>query len=151
MIGKIFAGIILGPIVAILGAFVFALTIASPDGNANATMTGQALWIVWAIAIVIAVLSPTAGKACRRLFLVSALLSLALPIASAIFSGNSTAASTEAGSAAFTAGTAIGGGLITLMSGFLGFFLGAIFLVLAFFTGRDKQVVVVRESEEKSN
>ena len=51
----------------------------------------------------------------------------------------------ETGDAAVTAGAAIGGGLVTLIAGFLGFFLGAIFLVVGLLVGRDKQVIVVKE------
>lgn len=42
------------------------------------------------------------------------------------------------------AGAAIGGGLISGVMGFVGFFLGVVFLVIGLLVGRDKQVIYVQ-------
>ena len=43
------------------------------------------------------------------------------------------------------AGAAIGGGLISGLMGFVGFFIGVVFLIIGFLVGRDKQVVYVEK------
>ena len=52
---------------------------------------------------------------------------------------------TETESTAAAAGAALGGGMITAITGFLGFLLGIIFLVIGLLVGRDKEVVIIRE------
>ena len=47
---------------------------------------------------------------------------------------------------AAVAGAAIGGGLVTGFMGILGFFLGAVLLIIGFLVGRDGQVVCVQAS-----
>ncbi len=72
---------------------------------------------------------------------------MALPLSTMVFAGSvATEAAAAAGehAAAAATGVVIGGGLITVFAGFLGFFLGAVFLVVGFLIGRDKQVVVVQ-------
>ena len=46
------------------------------------------------------------------------------------------------------AGAAIGGGLISGFMGFVGFFLGVVFLIIGLLVGRDKQVVYVERQPE---
>lgn len=153
MFGKIVSGVLGGLIVATLGSFVVTIAGAGSDPEASGEFGAKAFFVIWALSIVIAVMAKGAGKAWRRLMLTSAVLSFLLPLASFIFSGAHVAevASTggeHAGAAA--AGAAIGGGLITMISGFLGFFLGIIFLLIGLLVGRDKQVIVVKESEVTS-
>jgi hypothetical protein len=47
---------------------------------------------------------------------------------------------------AAAAGAAIGGGLVTGFMGILGFFLGAVLLIIGFLVGRDRQVVCAQAS-----
>ncbi|WP_444922661.1 hypothetical protein ACJJH9_00120 (plasmid) [Microbulbifer sp. DLAB2-AF] len=76
--------------------------------------------------------------------LVSAVLCFLLPVAGLVFTGNAVADTT---SGAEAAGAAIGGGLVSGFMGFVGFFLGIVFLIIGLLTGRDKQVIVVREGQ----
>lgn len=71
-----------------------------------------------------------------------------MPLSSFIFTGSHVAeVATQGGeyAGAAAAGAALGGGLITAISGFLGFFLGVIFLVVGLLTGRDKEIIVIKE------
>lgn len=147
MIGKIFAGIIGGFIVAVLGALV--VTIASANNSeSGGSIGGIAFFVFWAIGIIIAFLAKNAGKAWRRLILLSALLSFSLPLSSFVFSGAAVSQAIVDGgdqAAAAATGAAIGGGIVTAISGFLGFFLGIIFLVIGLIVGREKQIVVIQQ------
>jgi hypothetical protein len=150
---KFIAGIIGGLIIAIIGVFDLAVAGASrPESIAGyGLIVFIALWIV---GIVIAVMAPSAVKAWRRLLITSGLLSFLLPLSAIFFTGSQVAGTLERGgefAAAATAGTAIGGGIITGMMGILGFSLGAIFLVTGLLIGRDKQVIYVQAPPEVKN
>ena len=69
-----------------------------------------------------------------------------LPLSAMIYSGEQLA-ETQDGAEAL--GTAIGGGLLTGLTGFVGFFLAAIFLVIALLVGREKQIVIVKEVQDQ--
>jgi hypothetical protein len=72
-----------------------------------------------------------------------------MPISSLIFSGAQVADAASQGgeyAGAATAGAALGGGMVTAITGFLGFYLGVIFLVIGLLVGRDKQIVIIKES-----
>ena len=134
---KVIAGIIGGLIVAILGSAVFGLTFG---GSENGSAVGVAFFVLWAISLAIAILSESGGRAWRKLFFISAALSFALPLSSLVFGGR---AVIEAEGGAEAVGTAIGGGLIAVFTGFVGFFLGLVFLVLGFVTGRTGPTQVI--------
>ena len=147
MFGKMVSGIIGGLIIAILGALVVTVAIASePESGGQAGAV--AFLVFWIFGLVLALTASRAGKAWRRILVTSAILSFAMPLSSFIFTGSQvTKAATQGGeyAAAAAAGAALGGGLITAITGFLGFFLGIIFLVVGLLTGRDKEVVVIKE------
>jgi hypothetical protein len=89
----------------------------------------------WAIALVVTISAPRAGKTWRRLLIISSLLAFAMPILSFIYKGvqvtSSAIQGSEYSSAVAAAGAALGGGMVaTVITGFLGFFLGVIFLVI---------------------
>ncbi len=144
MFGKIISGIIGGLIVASLGALVVTIALASDPAKGGQTGVSS-FFIFWIAAIVIAISAPRAGKAWRRLLVTSSILSLAMPISSFIFTGTQVTEAAEHSGAA-VAGAALGGGIITAISGFLGFFLGAIFLIIGLLVGRDKKIVVLKEN-----
>ena len=142
---KILAGLLGGLVFAIIGAFWVTAALASSPlkgGHVGA----MAFWVLWGLALLIAMLAPSGGKAWRRILIASGLLCLLLPLSGIIFTGNSMAAvsSADPHAGARVAGSAIAGGLISGLLGFVGFFLGLVFLVIGLLVGRDKTVVYVQ-------
>ncbi len=143
---KILAGIIGGLIIAIIGAMVIALGGAS-QASSGGSYGAIAFFALWIVGITIAVMAPSAAKAWRRLLITSAVLSFLLPLSAIVFTGSQVASTMEKGgeyAGAAAAGAAIGGGLVSGFMGILGFFLGAVFLVIGLLVGRDKQVVYIQ-------
>jgi len=147
MFVKIVSGIIGGLIIAILGTLIVTIGLAGDLESVG--HTGDVAFLVfWVFGMVLALTASRAGKAWRRILVTSAILSFVMPLSAFIFTAAQVAdAVTEGGEyvGAAAAGAAFGGGLITALSGFLGFFLGVIFLVVGLLTGRDKEVVIIRE------
>jgi hypothetical protein len=143
---KALAGIIGGLILAVIGAILVTTTFAAlPEkGGSWGAISFFALWIV---GIVVAVRSTSASKAWRKLLITSAVLSFLLPLSGLIYTGSFMAKHVDSNAqyaGAQAAGAAIGGGLISGLMGFVGFFLGVVFLVIGLLVGRDKQVVYVQ-------
>ena len=143
---KVLAGIIGGLILAVIGAILVSVTFgASPEkGGSWGAISFLAFWVV---GIVVAIRSASASKAWRKLLISSAVFSFLLPLSGLIYTGSFMAkhVDTKAQYAgAQAAGAAIGGGLISGFMGFVGFFLGVVFLVIGLLVGRDKQVVYVQ-------
>jgi len=143
---KALAGIIGGLILAIIGAILVTVTFAaSPEQGGS--WGAISFLVFWVLGIVIAVRSTTAPKAWRKLLLSSAVLSFLLPLSGLIYTGSFMAKHVDPNAeyaAAQAAGAAIGGGLVSGFMGFVGFFLGAVFLVIGLLVGRDKQVVYIQ-------
>lgn len=143
---KFVAGIFGGLILAIIGAMLVTVTFAaSPEKGGS--WGAVSFFLLWVVGIVIAVLAKSASKAWRRLLLTSAVLSFLLPLSGVIYTGSFMATHVDpadkyAGAAA--TGVAIGGGLVSGFLGFVGFFLGVVFLVIGLLVGRDKQIVYVQ-------
>ena len=151
MIGKIISGLVGGLIVAILGAMLVTLALASNPESGGQT-GAMAFFVFWVVAVVMALTAPRAGKAWRRLLITSGLLSFAMPISSLIFSGAQVADAASQGgeyASAAVAGAALAGGMVTAITGFVGFFLGVIFLVIGLLVGTDKQIVIIKEGESE--
>lgn len=149
---KILAGILGGLLMALIGAFVIAVGGAarSVGGGMFGTFAFVALWV---LGVFIALFAPSASKAWRRLLITSGIFSFLLPLSAIIFTGTHVAKVMEKGGEfvnAATAGAAIGGGLVSGFMGILGFFLGAIFLVIGLLIGRDKQVVYIQPESTKN-
>jgi hypothetical protein len=143
---KILAGLIGGLIIAILGAVVIAVGGAA-NPKSGATYGFVAFFILWLVGIVVAVKAPSAGKAWRRLLITAAVLSFLLPLSALFLAGSHVAGTLEKGgeyAGAAAAGAAIGGGLVSGFMGVIGFFLGAVFLVIGLLVGREKQVVYIQ-------
>ena len=147
---KIIAGLLGGFILAVLGAILVTITFAaSPEKGGS--WGAIAFLIFWVIGIAVALRAKSAAKAWRRLFLSSAVLSFLAPISAIIYTGSFMATQVDTASVyagAQAAGAAIGGGLISGFMGFVGFFLGVVFLIIGLLVGRDKQVVYVERQPE---
>ena len=132
-IGKLLAGLVGGFAFAFIGYMVIIL----PLGG-NEALVGPILFGLWALALVIAFKAKRAAKAWRRLLIGCAVFSLMLPLSALIFSGVQVAEIGAEGSGAATAGAVAGGGIVTVMTGFVSFFMAAIFLLVGLLIGRDK-------------
>ena len=149
---KILAGILGGLIIAILGSIVIALGGAS-GASSGGSYGAIAFIVLWVVGIVVAVMAPSAAKAWRRLLITSGILCFLLPLSAIVFTGTHIAGTLEKGgeyAGAAAAGAVIGGGLVSGLMGILGFFLGAVFLVIGLLIGRDKQVVYVQSAPPSS-
>jgi hypothetical protein len=152
MFGKVFSGIFGGLIIAIIGTLLVVVATASDRESDGSTGT-IVFFVMWAIGLTIALAASRAGKAWRRLLIIAGLLAFAMPLSSLIFANNEVInAANEGGDYAGAAatGAAIGGGLVTAISGFLGFFLGVIFLVIGLLVGRDQKVIIVKETSNEN-
>lgn len=143
---NVLAGIIGGLIMASIGTLVIAISGAFRLGTGS-NYGALAFIVFWIVGIFVAIKAPSASKAWSRLLISSGLLSFLLPLAALVFTGSHVAKTIEKGGQhvdAAAAGAAIGGGLVSGFMGILGFFLGAVFLVIGFIVGRDKQIVYVQ-------
>ena len=148
---KVLAGIICGLIMAIIGAMVIAISGVSRLGT-GANYGAFAFIVFWIVGMFVAAKVPSASKAWSRLLISSGLLSFLLSLAAIISTGTLVAkAIDKGGQYAETAGVAIGGGLVSGFMGILGFFLGAVLLVIGFMVGRDKQIVYVQTGSPDKN
>jgi hypothetical protein len=150
---KVLAGIIGGLIMAIIGAMVIAISGVSRLGS-GANYGAFAFIVFWIVGMFVATKAPSASKAWSRLLISSGLLSFLLPLSAMVFTGTQVAKTIEKGGQyvdAATAGAVIGGGLVSGFMGILGFFLGAVFLLIGFMVGRDKQIVYVQAVSPDKN
>ena len=137
---KFLAGLIGGLVLAVLGMLLVTVTFGA--AKEGAFFGASAFGSFWLGGLVIAITAPRAGKSWRRLFLSSAVVSFLLPLAGLVYTGTYMASNTSGGAEA--AGAAIGGGLISGALGFIGFFLGVVFLILGLVVGRDPQIVYMQ-------
>jgi hypothetical protein len=147
---KFIAGVFGGLFLAVLGLMLFTVTFASSPETVGGGAT-IIFFILWVVGIVVALRDKTAAKAWRHLLLASAVLSFLLPISGIIYTGSYMATqvdTTHEYAGAEVAGAAIGGGLVSGFMGFVGFFLGVVFLVIGLLVGRDKQVVYVEKRSQ---
>ena len=150
---KILAGIIGGLILAILGAIVIAIGGATNPGKSG-SYGAIAFFILWIAGIVVAVTAPSPAKAWRRLLIASAVFAFLLPLSGVIFTGSHVASTMEKGgqyAGAAATGAAIGGTLVSGFMGIVGFFLGAVFLVIGLLVGREKQIIYLQAPPSKTD
>lgn len=150
---KILAGIIGGLILAILGAIVIGVGGATNPGKGG-SFGAIAFFVLWIACIVVAVMAPSPAKAWRRLLIASAIFAFLLPLSGVIFTGSHVASTMEKGgeyAGAAATGAAIGGTLVSGFMGIIGFFLGAVFLVIGLLVGRDNQVIYVTAPPPKTD
>ena len=150
IIGVVFAVATLAVLVPVLMAFV-------PTDGASNDIYG---WIVWGLAAFVALiilLAPTIRRAFGRAFLLLGSAFFLLPISSVLLGGRATmeAMSSSPGAddgVTAAVGTVMTGGM-ALAGGFVGFFLGAIFIIagLVLALGGRREVVVVERSVSRSD
>lgn len=145
---KLAAGLVGGFFLSALAALLFTLGLPHKDGIAP--LAGAiSFYVVLLGSVVFAFFSASPAKALRRLFLTCSVLAFLLPLSGLVFTGDMMANMTPAASdhsGAYHAGVAIGGGIVSGVLGFVGFFAGGIFLVIGLLIGRDKQIVYVQAS-----
>jgi hypothetical protein len=139
MAGKIFAGIVMGIVVAILASLVVGLGTGGGERGGHAGLWGALIGFV--LTMVLALRAGAGRYAWGRGFLLAGLLCLAMPLASMMLAGIVGAeqvshAASNAEKAGSAAGVFLGGTIITFVSGVVGFFLGAIFLISSYFALR---------------
>jgi hypothetical protein len=143
---KVVAGIIGGLFLAVIGAILVTVTLAASP-TTGGSWGAISFFAFWVVGLVVAILSASASKAWRKLLLSSSVLSFLLPLSGPIYTGGFMAKHVDTNAqyaGAQAAGAAIGGGLISGFMGFVGFFLGVVFLIISLLVGRDKQVVYVQ-------
>lgn len=124
---------------AVLGSLIVGVTFAASGTGGSG---GFAAFFICGIAgLAIALTAPAAAKAWRRLLITAGIMSFLLPLAGILYTGSYVATKTSGNAEA--AGALIGGGLVSGALGFVGLFLGVVFLVIGLLVGRDKQVVYV--------
>ncbi len=142
----------------VIGLPVMLIVLPSLAGNPEASVgwafLGPGIAVIATIVIVL--FAPTARIAWGRLFLLNGLVSLALPLSGIVSSallGHQILRHVEGSREAETGvamGAGLGGMMVSGMLGIVGFFLGAIFLVLAFVALRNAPRSK-RRSEKLSN
>ena len=149
---KVLAGILGGLLIALIGAVVVAVANAGGSG-AGGGRAAIAFLVLWIGGVVVAVRSPSAPKAWRRLLIIAAVSCMMLPLAAILFTGGQVAGALQSGgqhAGAAAVGSAIGGGLVSGLMGLVGFFLGAIFLVIGLLVGRATRVMYVQAPSDVS-
>lgn len=136
---KALAGIIGGLLMAVIGLMS---TVVVGSLNFDSSFRGVFVFFaLWIVGVVIAVSAKSASKAWRRLFISSGLLSFFLPLSAIFFTGARVSSAIDKGgdmAAVTVTSAALSGGLLTGFMSILGFFLGAIFLIIGLLVGRDK-------------
>lgn len=148
---KIISGILAGLILSLVLLLVFTLVLGPMlwSSFGGSLVSAFSPWIVGIGAgVIVGIKSATAAKVWRRMLITTGLLCFSLPLAAFAFTGQlasqmptGTSAAEHAGAAA---GAAVSGILIGGFLGFIGFFAGAIFLVIGLLVGRDPKVVYVQ-------
>ncbi|AOY57304.1 hypothetical protein [Desulfococcus multivorans] len=113
-------------LLAPIGNMVVEAALGRPFDTGDA-ITGVVLWSAVVIAIVYK--APTCAKAWRRIFLTCGVLCFAVPLA-------------KMGSVppAFAGAAVVGSGIVSI-------FPGTFFLIVGLLTGRNKQIIIIKESE----
>ena len=139
---KFVAGLIGGLILAILALLLASMLTAGASDDP--TVAVAAFLGAWVVAMIVALTAPKASKAWRRLMIMSAIASFLLPLSGLFYTGAYIANQTNDGIE--VAGAALGGTMLSGALGFVGFFLGVIFLIIGLLVGRDKQVIIVHQA-----
>jgi hypothetical protein len=135
-VGKAISGVGTGIVAAILAAFVVGMAIGGGAGGGKAG--AWAMLIGFGTVLLSALMAQTGKRAWGRGSLICALLSFALPLSGFLLSRIVGAqavgqAQTDAEQVGAAIGAGLGGMFLTGTLAVVGFFLGLIFLVMAFF------------------
>lgn len=149
VVGGIFR-IIIGFIFGAASALALSPAFAAFGGTDPGAGIGVAYWIFIVACMALAFFAPTIRRAFGRGFLVLGASTFALPISVLLLSGRVASdtmatAVTESERAGAALGAGIAGTVMTGAAGFVGFFLGAIFLIigLVLALGGRREVIVV--------
>ena len=137
MLGKIFAALLGGFVISILGSMVVGLSVGA--GEEGGSIGGISFFVFYVYSFVISLRSSSTIRAWKWLLINSAILCFLLPISSMLFTGIFIAEETSG--AAEAAGGFLGGTLVTIIAGFFGFFLGVIFLVIGLLVGNTEKEI----------
>lgn len=147
---KVIAGLIGGLLVAILASVVYATSLAAIGPSAKLGVIS--FFVLWACGFYVSLKSSSPTLAWRELLLTAAILSFLLPLSGMLYTGSFMATKLNPATDMFgaqTAGAMIGGGIITALLGFAGFFLGMAFLIPGLLLGRNgKEVFSDNSSDE---
>ncbi|HJP45927.1 MAG: hypothetical protein QGE95_15325 [Arenicellales bacterium] len=146
-IGKLFAGIVGGIVVALLSYFVLSLALASGGGLEQDNIS-LVIFGVWGFMVLVSILTKRPARAWRVQFILASLLCFSLPLSSVVFTGASMIDVVDQSAPALI-GTFVGGSLVTMLAGVTGFFMGLILLVIGLLIGRENAVIIVNQSEKK--
>lgn len=142
---RIFLGVVFGSASALALSPAFAAFSGSEPGAA----TGVAFWVFIIACIALLFFAPTIRRAFGRGFLMLGASTFALPISVLLLSGRVASdtmatAVTESERAGAALGAGVAGTIMTGAAGFIGFFLGTIFLIigLVLALGGRREVVV---------
>lgn len=137
MLSKIFAAIVGGFIISIVGSMLVGLSVGA--GSEGGVVASNAFWVLYIVSFVVSLRSNSSKQAWRRLLITSSILSFLLPISSMLFTGMFIAEETSG--AAEAAGGLIGGALVTGITGIFGFFMGVIFLIIGLLIKDEKESI----------
>ena len=142
IINGIIGGILLGVALSVVVGFTVSPMLSAGDAQTVVKWPTIAWFAGVALGVLFALKAATVAKVWRRVLVALALICFALPLAGIIFSGGVAAMHPEASkSAGAMAGYAVGGTLVTGLLAIVGFFLGAIFLIVGLLIGRDPKIV----------
>lgn len=143
LLWRVVAGVVGGLIVGALAANIFNFLFADPTaedaGKVVSALSGILFLALWIGAIVLGVRSPGPARAWRHLLIPSGILSLVLPLAALVMTGRMASAKAAVGGqmAELEAGAyAVGGTFLSIVVGFFGVILGAIFLTVGLLVGK---------------
>lgn len=139
---KAIAGLVGGLVVAILASILYATTLAAIEPNGK--LGAFSFVVLWASGLYVAIKSSSTALAWRELLLTAAILSFLLPVSGMLYTGSFMATKLNLATDTYgaqTAGAMIGGGFITALLGFAGFFLGVALLVTGLLLSRNSKEV----------
>jgi len=141
--GRLVAGIAGGFILSMIAVNICTVILYDPMVKEPSTATKAfsviIFFVLWAVAIVVAVKAERAAKAWRRILISNACLSFAMPLSAFIMAGKAAHQFETKGHQLEAAAVAGAGGIMAIVLGVVGLFLGAIFLVVGLLVGRDKK------------
>jgi len=140
--GRLVAGLVGGLILAIMAANICMLVLGDANAKEQSMVVKTASVLVffglWAGAVVVAAKAHRAAHAWRRLLISNACLSFALPLAGFFMGGKLASQYAAKGQQVQAAAAGMAGGVMAIILGVLGFFLGAIFLTIGLLVGRKR-------------
>ncbi len=126
MFSKVIAALFGGLIISTIGSMLVGFSVGG--GAEGGEIGASAFFVFYVISFIISIRSNSSKQAWKRLLISASILCFLLPISSMLFTGMFIAEETSG--TAEAAGGLIGGALFTGFTGFVGFFLGVVFLII---------------------